>query len=542
MIPKGIDFSIELPKAQSLKAKGGGNQDMKYRVRHGRRRFISNLAQGCVAASMFWSEECIFSQSRPAKPANLVSLTKPVLGPSDFQYLGAFHTYADGLEAAFQGGLTHRYVQNSLRLYTISSVNTGFHLYEMAAPAIKTSSFDSATLTADYGNICSGKMAVDNPNPTLRIYGIYWDEPDQRMYWIYQDIYNVVYPNSACVGYSILNDTTKVGTGIKAVRLPQSIGCKVAHGITPIPDMYARYVTNGWRLGLGFGGDESAHASGPASIGPALIAIDSAEIGSVSDQGYLTKAKIMVRHNYNAVDRTSPWRARRDKDYHNNFGDGWNPGSEDYGFWQWTDYLKQSGTWIDTGTKHGFLVMPVLSCLGGTTEPVIQTFAASPAPTTTSATLNGVLPGLAIGDYVQFEVSGYSQGLRVKITGVSGSQINFTDIYGSPLPAPPTVPGQIFRGQFYSGGEPGSVHSKHTWFVYDPVKLSYGALGQTPVDLVQPERSWDVQFPGFTYPLPSWSGGPPGMIVGTTFDSRTNLLYVMLANQPPIIAVYRVAS
>jgi hypothetical protein len=514
--------------------------DMNETDKLGRRRFMLNMAQSSMAASMLLKGEQSFPQSKPAKPANLVILTKPVLGPSDFQYQGAFYSYNDGLEAAFQAGLTHRYVQNSLRLYTISSVNTGFHLYEIAVPAVKSSSFETASLIADFGNICSGKMIVDNPSPTLRIYGIYWDERDQRMYWVYQDIYNVVYSNSACIGYSTLDDTAKRGTGIKAVRLPQSMGCKVAHGITPIPDTYAKYITNGWRLGLGFGGDESAHASGPASIGPALIAIDAAEIGSAADQGYLTKAKVLVRHNYNPADRTSPWRARRDKDYYNSFGDGWNPGSEDYGFWQWTDYLKQSGVWIDTGTKHGFLVMPVLSSLGGATGAVTQTFAASPAPTTTSATLNGVLPGLAAGDYVQFQVSGYSQGFRVRITNVSGLKITFTDMYGSPLPTPPTVPGQIFRGQFYSGGEPGSVHSKHTWFMYDPVKLAHGAIGQTPVDLVQPERSWDFQFPGFTYPLPSWSGGPPGMIVGTTFDSKTNLLYVMLTSQPPIIAVFRV--
>jgi hypothetical protein len=506
-----------------------------------RRRFLSDLACWGVASSAILGSHSSRAQSRPAAPTALRFPTKAVLGPGDFTYLGSFYAYNDGAQAIFQRGLTHRYVGGNLRLYTISSRNTGFHLYEIVVPAPNMSSYSNAMLANDFGNICSGKMVVDNPNPTIEIYGIYWDEIDGRMYWLFQDIYNIVCPESASIGYSTLDDSSHGGTGIKAVRMPASIGCKVTHGITPIPAAFALQYTKGWRLGLGYGGYESGVASGPASMGPALIAIDPAEITAAANQGYLKNAKVMVKHDYNGNDRTSPWRARRDTDYYNSFGDGWNPGSEPYGFWQWTDYIKQSAVWIDLPTKHGFLVMSLMSSRGNVTGAVSQTFATSPAPTTTSATLNGALPGLSAGDYVWFSMTGYSQGYRARIKSVNGLQITFDDTSGNPLPVAPNAPGKIFRGQFYSNGKPGSVHSKHSWFIYDPAELAKGAQGKTPVDRVQWTNSWDAQFPGFSYPLPSWGGSPPGMIVGTTFDPITNYLYVMIQRQPPLIAVYHVS-
>ena len=497
---------------------------------------MTTSAAICAAASAMLLPRSSHAQS-PAAPKNLRlgASTKALLGPNDFASLGSFYANNEGGDAIYQAGLTHRYVSGQLKLYTMTLSE---NLLEMSVPTLRTSSFNDAPVSNNYGNIFSGKKVIDDPNTYPRVRGIYWDETDQRMYWLFLPSYSA-YGDLQCLGYSTLNDTNHTGTGIKAVYMPLSLGYKWAKGISPIPSWFASQYTNGYRLGVGFGGYESGVGSGGCSLGPAFIAMDPADITATPDKGRLTNNVPMVQYSANASDRSSPWRGRRDKDYYFTGESGWQPGAEPYGWFTWTDYIYQSACWVDTPTKTGFFVLAFLSSLGtnGTYTHATQSVVSG---TTTGCVLSGALPGLSVGEFVT--VDGPYQ--PVKITGINGLNITYTDVYGNPLVSAPTIPGLMYRGQYYVESDLCSVHGKNTAFVYDPTDLARGVQGQVTKDLVQWKNTWDMQLPGLTYPLPSYMGGwvpIPGTVTGMTFDSTTNRLYIMCANNPPVISVYQIA-
>jgi hypothetical protein len=471
--------------------------------------------------------------------------SKTVLSNSDFTYVGAFTANVDGMNAPYQLGLTIRYVSGDLRLYTMQSAGSNRnHLFEMSVPALNQSApFNSATLTNDYGDITSGNMVIQTAGGgTTYIYGLYWDPVDERIYWAYQNNYCVAVgcPQNACLGYSTLDDTTHTGTGIKAVSLPSQYTSKIAFGITPIPASFQANVS-GYRLALGFGGITSGGAT--ASIGPALLALSPADITSTSNQQPLSNVIPIVQHSglrdpYDG----SNFYAIRDADYYP-WHAGWVPGTGGQtGWWGQNDFLRQSGIWIETDSRTGFLVLGSMSSNSGynTNQSTILVSA-----DTTGAVLSSPIPGLAAGDYLDFDSTSLPQGGRaVRITSVSGNpavSITYDDGRGNPINFTPDVPGTAHRGQFYRDGTTGSTQAKHTAFVYAPADLAKGVSGEYDLDQVPWANSWDIQFPFLSYPLGGYNGGePPYLVTGAAFDTSTNLLYVMLKNNPPIIAVYSI--
>jgi hypothetical protein len=481
----------------------------------------------------------------PLAPTNLRIVGQPVtgaLGQSDLTYLGAFCLNGDGGSSCFQQGLTFRYVGGNLRIY---SSTLGSHLLEYSVPALKTSpAYNNAPLTYDFGDLYDGKRVVD-AGSGITTYGLHWDETDQRMYWVYQAGYGASIV-SACIGYSIMNDTAHTATGVKAVRLPASITSKIAFGLTPIPTAFATANCNGYRLAVGFGGIASSGAS--ASIGPALCAIDPAEIGSIAHQGYLTHAVRMVQHGgLRAYDGLAPFYAKRDTDYLGYYGSQWNP-IGGVGYWGENDFLRSGGFWIHTANKDGLLLFVQQSCNGGvTTAPQNSTLVSA---TVTGCVLTNAILGLTIGDLVSVATSGTQDGQVARIMNISGLNITYDNGAGAALATIPNVPGNLKRGQWYTGGTTWSTRSKHTCYVYDQGGLAAGAHGTTPLSSVPYSGYWDHQFGFASYPLAgypepnnSWGGEGPNEIKGVTFDPLTSLLYVLvkaIGANPPYVAVYQV--
>jgi hypothetical protein len=65
----------------------------------------------------------------------------------------------------------------------------------------------------------------------------------------------------------------------------------------------------------------------------------------------------------------------------------------------------------------------------------------------------------------------------------------------------------------------------HAWFIYDPSDFVKVIQGQKQEWEIQPIE-YLVQYPGLSYPLPSFQGSVASMITGTAFDTTTNRLYV----------------
>lgn len=281
-----------------------------------------------------------------AVPSGTVAATarhgKAVLQPSDFAYLGAFKlpTTVEGSSTGAGRGIALRYVGGELRMFSYQNFIPGAGVYEVVVPALKTSAWNIATLSRNWGDIFGGLRSSRN----LESGGLYWDDEDARLYWFYNDNYNGINANAPTFGYSVLNDTDGTAVAHGVYNLATG-GCKRAQGgITKIPAWFATAYCSGRKFGVGFGGYASIMATGPVSMGPALSAIDppSVESGALA-------ATHLLGYPYNASGYTA---CQRPNNYSG--GLGLAPSGE-IGYFQWTDTIGQSGVWIDLPTKHGLL-------------------------------------------------------------------------------------------------------------------------------------------------------------------------------------------
>lgn len=287
----------------------------------------------------------------PGAPSNL-RVGKTLLTIDDFTYLGAFKIpYTSGGKgtSASARGLTHRYVGGQLRFFTTTYQPVDMsqvHVFEMSYPGLAASApYPQASSVKHWGNIHGDKLVYDGSmGGSDFMYGLFWDSIGSRLYWMYGNSYNASYGNNACIGVSTLNDSTGVATPLAAYRMGV---CKpYQFGLTHIPTWFNSAYLGGKRLGAGFGGYQSAGGTGVCSLGPALAAINPPTGAHLST---LDKTVLM---NFPFADH---WCRRGDTNY-TDLLSGKNP-TETYGYWQWTDGVNQTGVWIDTATKSGFICL-----------------------------------------------------------------------------------------------------------------------------------------------------------------------------------------
>lgn len=313
-----------------------------------------------------------------SNPVDNDPLNKPVLNQGDFTYLGAFDMplTANGWSTAFStGGLTHRYVNGNLQFLTTSHVYSGGLVYEINYPGLNTNGeMPKASVIKNWGDVYTGNKWVGNDGGTSSLsggvmtYGLYYDQNLNRLYWNYGHWYNASNPYNPSVGYSTLNDTTGVATGVGAWGL-QDRGEKFSRGGTlRIPQWFADDYTGGKSLGVGFGGYFSIIGSG--SLGPSLAAINDPDIVTEANRSSVDNIPLI---GYPA---NAPGRAERNTNYTSYYDGGvypstpgnWNP-SNGKGYWTWSDYIYGSASWIDTPSMGGVLYLARL----GTGDVYYQT-------------------------------------------------------------------------------------------------------------------------------------------------------------------------
>jgi hypothetical protein len=252
--------------------------------------------------------------------------------------------------------LAFRYVNGQLRFFSSTNQSPSYspgQIYEVSYPGCATSNYPSASVVKHWGNIYGGTLVDESGGGgTVYVYGLYWDETDQRLYWNYGDSYNVAAPDNPCFGYSTLGSSA-VSYG------PWRMGnCKpFQFGITGIPTSFANQYLRGNRLGIGFGGRASAESAGPVSDGPALAAI------SPPSSARLSEISSIIMLNYPCNPGAGdPYYCRRPAGYTDTITAAGHPRGPfgNYGGWQWMDFIFQGGVWIDMPSKHGFLNLPVL--------------------------------------------------------------------------------------------------------------------------------------------------------------------------------------
>lgn len=332
-----------------------------------RRGFLQQLAGwGAGVYGLSACQTPPSTSAAAAKPPETAP-SRALLSASDFRFVGACRLpdSVSGEEAAGGRALALRRVGGELRLLSTTVKHSVYEVRPRFSPQAPYPLAEPGHFWGDVYHSAGGQnlrlldsAAASSPRDS-EVYGLYWDEGDQRLYWSYGDGYNTVSALDPSLGYSILNDQTGLGTALGVGRLA-AVGWKASMGgVLAIPAWFAERYCAGQRLGAGFGGYFSIATIGPVSMGPALCAFAPPAAGSAADLLHTP----LLGYPFNAQPYTSPQRAERDADYHSEF-DGWNPQSG-VGYWTWADWLWQGAVWIDTPQRHGLLFFPTLA--GGRT-------------------------------------------------------------------------------------------------------------------------------------------------------------------------------
>jgi hypothetical protein len=464
---------------------------------------------------------------------------KVTITPEDFTFVGGFRA-PDAV--SFNTGLTHRYISGQLYLY--SSMYAGDNrgqVYRFPVPndsfLAQSGIYPKVGDAVNYGDIYQDKLVdlVDNGSgggatpPLIGVSGgasipsgLWWDEVDQRMYWAKTVNYNNTYSTSdACVGYSILGESS--GTGVGSWKLSPPLyqggfGNRWAFSFTPIPSSFATTYLGGRKIGVGFGGAVSIISNGPPSIGPALFAINSPSLGVDTHLDYMSSSPVELISHLDGVNRAkkAPELYTLSLSSGNSAGDEWTP----------SDTCKY-GVWVEGANKNGVIFFSEVA--GGNADSVVIS---SPEPTSSSFAVED--PGdIRLGDLIRIDTSvirteSYPWQLSY-VASVDGNVITLE----SPVTGIPTVGGRVVCGMWYDGGGWASSRWQHPWYIYSPDDFASVALGQKTSAEITPTYRMPVALAGLSS---AQRGTGPGAaaansIRGATFDSTTNRLMIASANE-----------
>ena len=233
-------------------------------------------------------------------------LTRPLLQPDDFEYLGAFKLpqCACGLSTAYaSAGMAMRRVNGNLQFLTCTHVYDRWPSTSATSPAgaLTPSTWPQATIVREWGTAVYGNPSV-KPSRADWTCGLSYDQATGRLYYSYASGYNVAQTNIPSLGCAVLDEAGPVVSG---PWLSQNVTIQVMRGGSlMIPDWFADTYLAGRKLGVGFGGGYSGWAA--CSPGPTLAAAH-------HPAGSATQLDTIRLLQYDQTD-LSHW-ATRDADY-----------------------------------------------------------------------------------------------------------------------------------------------------------------------------------------------------------------------------------
>ena len=509
--------------------------------------------------------------SHPPTPTPLADmfpeLGKSVVMPDDFEFIGAFALPEGNLAGGYLGyytGLTHRYINGELKLYTIAGPYSnrlpGGYMLEVPVPVniSLTKPYPRQNDYVSFGDIFQDKITKisegytpANPGIGLAETGIpriYWDERDQRMYWTRVTFYDNNYWPDTALGFSILDDEAKTGTGIGNWIIPSEVNPNGAKrwsfSMTGIPDWFADAFLGGRRLGVGFGGGVSIISNG-ASLGPTLYAIKPPDPAVEPHMSMLSTPSIALLSHLFGFERPARLNASMPH---------FMASSPDRDLYTWGSYGTNSpvGIWIDSANKHGVITFATLAS-GNANTKVVRALADNIIEVEDTG---DIMPGDQIfinTDWLDQGAHGY-QNEAVKVAGLDGKIITLTNpLKGSPIINDYTAEvtyesgdirtiayiNRVVCGTIYYGGGPLSSRYYNCWYIYDPADLALVADGDLECDVVEPVFNDRVDFPNISYPLDASVGGINILnIHGATFDDATGRLYILTRGLDSFDVVY----
>jgi HYR domain len=315
---------------------------------------VSSIYQGMTATSTVTIPASPGPVPPPPPPPTQVNGGKTLISSGDFTFLGAFKvpSSAGGGDAAWGRTLALRTVNGQTKLLSMTAQQGVFEINIPSPLGSNPANFPVATLGRFWGDVFEARHTVQYGLASGFVYGLYWDDVDNRLYWNYGDIYKANTNPDSSIGYSTLNDADGSHVSVGSWQVGDNSKMTMG-GVLPVPSWWSNLYAPGRRLAAGFGGYQSVVATGPASMGLALFGFDPAQLGATPLHGKVP-SRTLVMYPY-----TQGCQARmaRDVDYTTQF-DACNP-ANGAGFNTWVDDMWQGAVWIDTPTKTGILVTHV---------------------------------------------------------------------------------------------------------------------------------------------------------------------------------------
>ncbi len=321
--------------------------------------------------------------SKTASVATVTCGTRSVVGIGDFSaYLGAIRVPIE-IGSESRAAATMRRVGGVLQCLMTGHANTS-NVYEfiLPAPSLSWQGTTRPTVKTDWGHNGGfygtaktswvGSTPVYNcqvPYDTNQycgwtVHGLWWDETQQCVHWVYSYNYNTSGRHDYCLARTIPGDPL-TGTGC-VVRGPYrtDVGPHQAGGyVIGIPPAFGDAYANGARIGVG-SGIISGNAS--SSFGPNLIVLPAPTPSTIQgiDSGFasLTTTRVV---GYTGANGAKTDRLIRDNGYFAQAGFGDFPPVGAAGYSTTIDFMSvaagpgknslSGAMWIDLPDKQGLL-------------------------------------------------------------------------------------------------------------------------------------------------------------------------------------------
>lgn len=283
---------------------------------------------------------------------------RTLLQASDFSYLGFYDLRINGNNTPYGQGLTHRYVNGELRFLTYSFVS-GYVLDEFSIAGLAFGSKITART----------KRWSNTGLPGGSFHAHWYEEATGRLWSTSAVDYTATFIPTR-IYTRTLNDDGTISNLHGPVSLLGIPAKRVYGGAQAIPAWFQQQYGVG-PYAVGWGGYTSlVDQGGKASMGPALYAVP-------DPAAYADGATIPAGQFKTLADHAGNHRGRRVTipiNYYDN-GDprqnpstpptvppsstaGWqSPGPDGLGYWVWGDSYYNTGCWIETPTKHGFVAI-----------------------------------------------------------------------------------------------------------------------------------------------------------------------------------------
>jgi hypothetical protein len=317
------------------------------------------------------------------KAPKVFAATSALLQSSDFTYLGYYNVdlASMGLDNPFGQGLTSRYVNGDFRLMYLN-IDNQVKEFSLAG---KNLGDDITTETNTWPGVAQfiGTWV-----------GLWWDAASQRLWTTSAIDYNTSFESVRIVTQSLNNDGT-VSNVHGPVGLNGIDSKRVYGGVQPVPTWFQQAYGVG-PYAVGWGGYTSILCVGPVSLGPTMYTIP-------DPSGYANNTEIPANSYKTIMDNssgscTNDWyssgaptnydrgvRLTTPLNYYdggevgvqppngtgdptptgppNSSGQWLSPAPDGLGRWVWGDSYGNTGVWIDTPNKSGFVA--IASLCGG---------------------------------------------------------------------------------------------------------------------------------------------------------------------------------